>query len=94
MAGHTQPENVEMGTAPGEGGPTRALPDVAVNELAGLLENLDDATHNRADIYRLEQDLKLDTDSLLRLTEAAELLGVNNQQNPSVSSRPATTTKN
>jgi len=75
MAGHTQPENVEMGTAPGEGGPTRALPDVAVNELAGLLENLDDATHNRADIYRLEQDLKLDTDSLLRLTEAAELLG-------------------
>lgn len=75
MAGHTQPENVEMGTAPGEGGPTRALPDVAVNELAGLLENLDEATHNREDIYRLEQDLKLDSDYLLRLTEAAELLG-------------------
>jgi NitT/TauT family transport system ATP-binding protein len=75
LAGQTQPEQVEMGTAPGESGPTRMLPDVDVNELAGLLELLNDRLGNRIDIYRLVDDLGVDSDRILRLTETAELLG-------------------
>src|SRR5512136_1914044 len=43
LAGQTQPEQQELGTAPGEPGRTRALPHVGVNDLAGLLEHLDEA---------------------------------------------------
>jgi NitT/TauT family transport system ATP-binding protein len=75
LAGHTQPEHVEFGTAPGEPGRTRALPDIAVNELSGLLERLAEMPHLRADIYHLAGELRLDTSRLLHLTEAAELLG-------------------
>ena len=75
MAGQTQPEHIELGSAPGEAGRTRALPDASLNELAGLLEYLDEAPNNRADLYRLPQDLRLDTDRLLTLAETAELLG-------------------
>ena len=35
LAGQTQPEAVELGTAPGEPGRTRGLPDVHINDLAG-----------------------------------------------------------
>lgn len=73
LAGHTQPESVELGTAPGEPGRTRGLPHISINDLAGLLERLAEAPNNRADIYRLADDT--DSDHLLRLTEAAELLG-------------------
>lgn len=75
LAGQTQPEHIELGTAPGEAGPTRALPDVSVGELAGLLEFLDEMPNDRIDIYRLEQELNLGTTAVLYLTEAAELLG-------------------
>lgn len=75
LAGQTQPEAVELGTAPGEPGPTRSLPHVQINDLAGLLEHLNELPAYRADIYRLVDDLGLDSDRLLRLTEAAELLG-------------------
>jgi NitT/TauT family transport system ATP-binding protein len=76
MAGQTQPEHVELGTAPGEPGRTRALPHITITDLAGLLEQLAETLNNRADIYRLAKELKVDTDHLLRLTEAAELLGL------------------
>lgn len=75
LAGQTQPEHIELGTAPGEAGRTRALPDVSVGELAGLLEFLDEMPGDRTDVYRLEQELGLGTNAVLRLTEAAELLG-------------------
>ncbi|GAB4506193.1 MAG: nitrate/sulfonate/bicarbonate ABC transporter ATP-binding protein [Anaerolineales bacterium] len=75
LAGQTEPEHVEMGSAPGEPGHTRALPHVTVNQLAGLLEHLAEAPGDRADLYRLSEDLKVDSDSLLRLAETAELLG-------------------
>src|SRR5215510_10581037 len=75
LAGQTQPEHVEMGTAPGEAGRTRALPPSTINELAGLLEQLDEAPNNHADIYKLATELQVHLDALLRLTEAAELLG-------------------
>jgi NitT/TauT family transport system ATP-binding protein len=75
LAGQTQPEHVELGTAPGEPGRTRALPHIAINDLAGLLEHLDEAPQNQADMYRLADELSIDSDRLLRLAEAAELLG-------------------
>lgn len=74
LAGQTQPEHIEMGAAPGETGQMRALPHIIINDLAGLLEHLDKIPDNRADIYRLAGELRVDSNHLLHLTEAAELL--------------------
>jgi NitT/TauT family transport system ATP-binding protein len=75
LAGQTQPEHIEMGTAPGEEGHTRALPHTTINELAGLLEHLHEAPRHRTDIYQLAKDLRVELKALLPLTEATELLG-------------------
>lgn len=75
LAGQTLEEPEELGTAPGEPGRTRRLPHVAINDLSGLLEHLSAAPGDRADIYRLAADLKLDADHLIELTETSELLG-------------------
>lgn len=75
LAGQTQAESVELGSAPGEPGRTRALPEASINDLAGLLEHLAELPGDRADIYRLAAALGVDTDHLLRLIEAAEVLG-------------------
>jgi NitT/TauT family transport system ATP-binding protein len=75
LAGQTQPDYIEMSTAPGEAGRTRGLPYITIDELAGLLEYLDEAPHNRAHIYQVAEELKVELDLLLPLTEAAELLG-------------------
>jgi NitT/TauT family transport system ATP-binding protein len=75
LTGETQPEQVELGTAPGEPGRTRALPHITINDLSGLLEHLAEAPQHRADIHRLDEELNVDLDQLLHLTEAAELLG-------------------
>jgi NitT/TauT family transport system ATP-binding protein len=75
LAGQTQTEAIELGSAPGEPGRTRGLPDIQIDDLAGLLEYLDTLPHNRSDIYRLVDELGVDSDKLLLLTEAAELLG-------------------
>jgi NitT/TauT family transport system ATP-binding protein len=75
LAGQTQAEHLEMGSAPGEPGHTRPLPHSTINDLAGLLEHLDTETDNRADLYHLAEELKVDSDQLLRLTETSELLG-------------------
>jgi NitT/TauT family transport system ATP-binding protein len=75
LAGETQPEHVEMGGAPGGPERTRALPHISINDLTGLLEHLAERPGDRVDIYRLDEDLNIDSDHLLRLTEAAELLG-------------------
>jgi len=75
LAGQTQSETVELGTAPGETGQTRRLPNVEIGNLSGFLENLDEAGKTKHDIYMLENDLGIDPDSLLLLVEAAELFG-------------------
>jgi NitT/TauT family transport system ATP-binding protein len=75
LAGQTMPEYLELGTAPGEPGRTRGLPQITINDLAGLLEHLDAMPNNRADIYPLAHELQINSDDLLRLIEAAELLG-------------------
>jgi NitT/TauT family transport system ATP-binding protein len=76
LAGQTQTEAIELGSAPGEPGMTRQLPNVAINEVAGLLEHLAEMPNNRADIYRLAEELRLNTNQLLQLMEAAEMLGL------------------
>lgn len=75
LAGQTQPEHVELGAAPGEPGHIRALPPITINDLAGLLEHVAEMPEHRHDIYRLAEELRVDSDHLLRLTEVAELLG-------------------
>jgi NitT/TauT family transport system ATP-binding protein len=75
LAGQTQPEHIELGSAPGEPGRTRGLPHIAISDLTGLLEHLAELAKNRSDIYRLEDELGIDSDPLLLLTESAELLG-------------------
>ncbi|MBI2115728.1 MAG: AAA-associated domain-containing protein [candidate division NC10 bacterium] len=75
LAGQTEPEHIELGSAPGEPGRTRPLPHTTITDLAGLLEQVANKPGDRADIYRLAEELGIDSDHLLRLTEAAELLG-------------------
>jgi NitT/TauT family transport system ATP-binding protein len=75
LAGQTQPEPVELGVAPGEPGRIRALPPITINDLAGLLEHVAEMPDHRHDLYRLAEELRVDSDHLLRLTEVAELLG-------------------
>jgi len=75
LAGQTKAEPEELGTAPGEPGRTRELPHVTVNELAGFLEHLVNLRTQRADIFRLADELHMDSDRVLQLAEAAERLG-------------------
>jgi len=75
LAGQTQPEQIELGSAPGEPGQIRMLPKVTINDLTGLLEGLSEQPENRADIYKLPDELSVDSNQILRLTEAAEIMG-------------------
>ncbi|HAH86648.1 MAG TPA: nitrate ABC transporter ATP-binding protein, partial [Armatimonadetes bacterium] len=51
LAGQTQPEHIEVGTAPGvPGGRTRALPDITIDNLTGVLERLAEMPNDTADI--------------------------------------------
>lgn len=75
LAGQTQAEHLELGTAPGEPGTTRMLPQVSIGDLTGLLEHLAGLARGHADIYLLPERLGIDSDEVLRLIEAAELLG-------------------
>ena len=74
LAGQTQSEAVELGTAPGEPGLTRMLPEISIGDLAGMLEYLAEQDQTATDLYRLTEELAIDSDHLLRLTEVAELL--------------------
>jgi NitT/TauT family transport system ATP-binding protein len=75
LAGQTKTEPEELGTAPGEPGLTRGLPKVTVNELAGFIEHLASLRTQRADIFRLSDELHMDSERVLRVAEAAERLG-------------------
>ncbi|MBM3190825.1 MAG: nitrate ABC transporter ATP-binding protein, partial [Chloroflexi bacterium] len=75
LAGQTLPEEAELGSSPGRPGLKRWLPDVHVSDLIGLLEHLGEKSEDINDIYQLADDLSIDSDRLLQLIEAAELLG-------------------
>jgi NitT/TauT family transport system ATP-binding protein len=55
--------------------PYQVLPHVALSDLSGLVSHLDD-TGGRADLYQLARELQLDTDDLLPLIEALDILGL------------------
>lgn len=73
LAGQTVP--VELGAAPGEPDRIRALPKIAISDLAGLLEHLSELPADRQDIYRLPAELNINPDHMLSLTESAQILG-------------------
>ena len=75
LAGQTQPEEVEMGAEPGEAGHMRTLPSVSLNELTGLMEYMAEMPADTANLYELPKELNVEPDNLLRLSEAAEILG-------------------
>lgn len=74
IAGYTEPEASEVGTAPGTPGRTRVLPRSSVGAMAGLLEHI---SHFKApyDIYKLEDELGVETADLVQTIEMAEILG-------------------
>lgn len=74
LAGQTLPEHLELGTAPGEPGYTRKLPNAAIANLNGLLEFIYESDLEKFDIYMLADELGLDSDKLLHITEFAEIL--------------------
>lgn len=74
VAGETKSEKETLGTAPGQPGEKRMLPDVRLEALAGLLERLSEE-NGRFDLYRMGGELTLELDDLLPIVEAGELLG-------------------
>jgi NitT/TauT family transport system ATP-binding protein len=74
IAGRTETEVKEVGTAPGAPGLTRILPQSSVNALAGLLEHIS-AFRNPYDIYKLEGELGVEMADLVQTIEMAEMLG-------------------
>jgi NitT/TauT family transport system ATP-binding protein len=75
IAGRTEPEANEVGTAPGAPGPTRILPRASVESLAGMLEHINDAREAHYDIYKLDDELGSAMGELLQTIEMAEMLG-------------------
>jgi NitT/TauT family transport system ATP-binding protein len=75
IAGKTQTEAEELGSAPGEPGTVRPLPHAPISAISGLLERVNDEIADRIDLYRLADDLQESFDSLLASVEAAEMLG-------------------
>lgn len=75
IAGRTEPEVKEVGTAPGAPGRTRILPNASVNALAGMLEHLNTGGRTTYDIYKLDDELGVSMDNLVQTIEMAEMLG-------------------
>ncbi len=75
VAGHTEPEALALGSAPGQPGQTHPLPNARLNALAGLIEKVLEEG-SRADLYRLSDDLVMELDDVLPIVEAGELLGL------------------
>lgn len=74
IAGRTEPETQELGTAPGAAGPTRILPQATAASLAGMLEHLNSGATNY-DIYKLDEELGVEMEDLVKTMEMAEMLG-------------------
>ncbi len=88
LAGKTQPEHIELGSAPGKPGSTRWLPDVRLNDLIGLVEYLAETPGQTHDIYQLAEELSIDSDTLLKLIDALELLGFATVDNGDITLTP------
>ena len=67
LAGQTQPEHLELGSAPGESGLTRKLPNIPIANISGVLENLIELPNRKSDIYKLADELRLNADKFLNM---------------------------
>jgi NitT/TauT family transport system ATP-binding protein len=74
IAGHTQPEAKEIGTAPGMPGQTRILPNSSVDAMAGMLEHINQRTDHH-DLYKLDEELGIEMADLIQTVEMAEMFG-------------------
>ncbi len=75
VAGETETPAEELGTAPGEPGMTRALPQASIDTLTGLLEHLNEEAQDHQEVSHLADDLGMELDDLLPSVEADEILG-------------------
>ena len=73
IAGHPTADPATMKTKQGEL-PTRILPQASVEAMAGLLEFLN-MGQNRRDIYKLDDELGLEMETLVEIIEMCEMLG-------------------
>lgn len=74
IAGRTEPEAKEVGTAPGVPGLTRILPHSSVDELAGMLDHINQG-HGKHDLYKLDEELGIEMADLIQTVEMGEMLG-------------------
>ena len=74
IAGRTETESAEVGSAPGSPGETRLLPPSSVGEMAGLLEHINEPPHPY-DIYKLEGELGVTMADLLETIQMVEMFG-------------------
>lgn len=75
LAGRTQIEAEELGSAPGEPGKIRPLPHTQISAISGLVERVNEEFADRIDLYRLADDLQVPFDDLLSTVEVTEMLG-------------------
>jgi NitT/TauT family transport system ATP-binding protein len=88
LVGQTQTEEIEMGAEPGEEGHMRTLPSITVNELTGFMEFVSEIPTKAVNIFELPKELHVSADNLLRITEAAEILGFVNIAQGDISLNP------
>jgi NitT/TauT family transport system ATP-binding protein len=75
IAGKTEHETTEVGTAPGSPGQTRILPSSSVEAMAGMIDHLSETSGAGYDIYKLENDLGIEMSQMVASIEMAEMLG-------------------
>ena len=75
LTGKLTPEEVEKMLLSEKIDISKFLPEVNVNDIVGLVERLDEEPQNKADIYKLAEELKIGSDQMLKVVEAAQLLG-------------------
>ncbi len=75
MAGQTTPEEIETAATATGGRRLPPLAQVNANDLIGLAEQLAERPGCSSDIFRLADELQLDSDRLLRITDGLEALG-------------------
>src|SRR5258708_33381835 len=74
ITGKTQDEATELGSQPGGApGNMRAVPHANINQIAGLLEQVD-SDGGKVDVYKVAPAFGLALDELLPIVEACELL--------------------
>lgn len=75
IAGKTEHETAEIGTAPGAPGQTRILPSSSVEAMTGMIDHLNEMNGDGYDIYKLENDLGIEMSQMVASIEMAEMLG-------------------